>query len=568
MRVEIELLGHFRVTVDGRAVPVGEWRRARSVALVKLLALAPGYRLHREQVMDALWPDLVPDAAAGNLRKALHYARQALGAREVIELDGEVLALAPRAELVIDAALFASDAQRALRSREAGACQRAAERYTGDLLPDNLYAEWAEEPRERLRQLYARVLKTGQLWERMLEADPTDEEAQRALMRAALDAGNRAEVVRQFRRLRERLRVDLGLGPSPATIAIYEQALTPAAEEPASVAERAGALLAWGIVHVGTGNFGDAERAAREARTLALEGGLGREMGEASALLGLVAHMQGRWLELFESEFAACIRQAPTYATSVFDGHLCLAEFCLCGAGGHDAMAGAARKLLASADEAGSTQGRALALLILGEAELFSGRLAAAEELLSAADGLHQQAGAVAGHALALQRLGEVALARGQKWRAGRLVIKGQKAAQTSWLAPHLMIRMQGLAIETASSAEQAVEAIAAGDGLLAARAACGPCSMGFRIASSMALARAGEVESAGRRLDETERLAGMWQGGPWIAAVWEARGVLRHAQGHPDQAAALLREASVRYGQLGRPADQARCHARAAGLA
>jgi hypothetical protein len=59
-----------------------------------------------------------------------------------------------------------------------------------------------------------------------------------------------------------------------------------------------------------------------------------------------------------------------------------------------------------------------------------------------------------------------------------------------------------------------------------------------------------------------------MWQGGPWIAAVWEARGVLRHAQGHPDQAAALLREASVRYGQLGRPADQARCHARAAGLA
>src|SRR6266545_6197746 len=118
MRVRVELLGHFRVTVDDRVVSAGDWRRARSVALVKLLALAPGYRLHREQVMDALWPELAPDAAAGNLRKAVHYARQALGAREVIELDGEILALAPRAELVIDAAVFEADAQTALRSRE------------------------------------------------------------------------------------------------------------------------------------------------------------------------------------------------------------------------------------------------------------------------------------------------------------------------------------------------------------------------------------------------------------------------------------------------------------------
>ena len=32
MRVRVDLLGHFRVTVDGRAVSAGDWRRARSVA--------------------------------------------------------------------------------------------------------------------------------------------------------------------------------------------------------------------------------------------------------------------------------------------------------------------------------------------------------------------------------------------------------------------------------------------------------------------------------------------------------------------------------------------------------
>src|SRR5215211_4114730 len=112
MRVRVELLGHFRVTVDGRAVSAGDWRRSRSVALVKLLALAPGHRLHREQAMDALWPELSPEAAAGNLRKAVHYARRAIGDRDVIRLvGGEMLALAPDAELVVDAVLFEAEAQ-------------------------------------------------------------------------------------------------------------------------------------------------------------------------------------------------------------------------------------------------------------------------------------------------------------------------------------------------------------------------------------------------------------------------------------------------------------------------
>src|SRR5437868_8353803 len=118
MRVEIELLGRFRVTIDGRAVPAGDWRRGRSVALVKLLALAPGFYLHREQVMDALWPELAPDAAASNLRKAVHFARHALSTPDLIKLHGELLRLAPDANLVVDAALFEADAHAALRTAD------------------------------------------------------------------------------------------------------------------------------------------------------------------------------------------------------------------------------------------------------------------------------------------------------------------------------------------------------------------------------------------------------------------------------------------------------------------
>jgi tetratricopeptide (TPR) repeat protein len=388
--------------------------------------------------------------------------------------------------------------------------------------------------------------------------------AQRTLMQAALDAGNRGEVIRQFQRLRDRLRVDLGVGPAAATIAIYERALADQAAETVSVTDRVRASIAWGIIHLHSGEFAKAEQIARDARRLAIDAGLAREVGEASALYGLVSHMQGKWQELFRSEFAEWIRGSHGFVSTIFDGHLCLAEFSLCGAGGHEDIAKAVAELLSVAERADSIPGRALATLVLGEAELFSGRLDRAEELLEEADRLNENAGAIGGRVLALQRLGEVALARGQNYRAGRISHKALRLAESTWLAPHLLIRLQGVAVEAAASEEQVAEAISGGDRLLAGHAMCQPCSMGFRVASAIALAESGDVEQAGRRLDEADRLAGMWNGGPWVAAVWEGRGVHRRAQGNEEQAAALFREAAARYAQLGRPRDEARCLARA----
>ncbi|HEX2550855.1 MAG TPA: hypothetical protein VHK64_04615, partial [Nocardioidaceae bacterium] len=67
MRVDIDLLGRFSVAIDGRPVPDQAWRRRSAAAVVKLLALQPGRRLHREQLIDLLWPDLVVEQAAPRL---------------------------------------------------------------------------------------------------------------------------------------------------------------------------------------------------------------------------------------------------------------------------------------------------------------------------------------------------------------------------------------------------------------------------------------------------------------------------------------------------------------------
>jgi DNA-binding SARP family transcriptional activator len=566
LRLQIQLLGRFTVTVDGAMIPAESWRRERGAALVKLLALSPGHRLHREQVMETFWPDLDREAAGANLRKAVLYARRGLGHHALIEFEGDVVALPTSAELALDAEAFESAAKEALRDPTAAACERAAELFGGELLPDDRYVAWLEEPRQRLKDRYLRVLKAGKLWRRLIELDPTDEEAQCSLMQAALDGGHRAEVIRLFTQLRERLRVDLGVGPSAAAVTLYERALASPSVEPVSATDRLRASVAWGLVHLHSGDFAKAEGIAREARALALAAGLARETGEASALLGLVAHMQGRWPELFRSEFTEWVTSSSTFVSNVFDGHLCLAEFCLFGAGGHGVMAEAARELGAVAARVGSVAGRALSALIVGEVELFSGHLDEAERLLTDAQSLHEAVGAVAGRVMALHGLARIALEQGQRWRAGRFIERAQALAVTTWLNPHLWIRLQGLAVEAAATPEATEDAVLAGDRALANGRTCQPCSMGFRAASAIALAEAGTLDQVGRRLDEAERLAGMWSGGPWVAALWEARGVERRAQGNEDRAFAAFSEAAARFGELGRPGDRARCEARMRG--
>jgi DNA-binding response OmpR family regulator len=56
--VRIRLLGGFEVMVGARTIQEDAWRLRKAANLIKLLALASGNRLHREQIMYTLWPNL------------------------------------------------------------------------------------------------------------------------------------------------------------------------------------------------------------------------------------------------------------------------------------------------------------------------------------------------------------------------------------------------------------------------------------------------------------------------------------------------------------------------------
>ena len=218
--MQITLLGGFEVLIDGRRVSPTEWRRRQAAALVKLLALAPGRILHREQVMDALWPDLHLDEASPRLHKAAHYARRALGQPRSVVLGGDTVALLPDAEVDIDAVRFQRLAESARDARTAG---EAVDAYPGDLLPQDLYDTWTGEPRNRLRMLYLRTLRRSGRWQ---DTDSTDELAYLELVGGPASAGDILSAPGQFERLAHEPRRDPRVAPhSPKAVHVRDASM-------------------------------------------------------------------------------------------------------------------------------------------------------------------------------------------------------------------------------------------------------------------------------------------------------------------------------------------------------
>jgi DNA-binding SARP family transcriptional activator len=561
MECSVRLLGRFEVTVDGRAVPVDGWRSRRAADLVKLLALAPDRTLHRERVMAALWPELGTEAAAANLRKAVHYARRAMGADAAIESAAGALTLCGgRAE--VDTARFEAAAEAALNTgRHAGlvveACASAAALYAGDLLPGDPYEPWLEEPRRRLRERYVAVLRGAGQWERLLAVDPTDELAHRELMRSHLSAGRRRDAIRQFERLRDALREHIGVAPDRETIALYEEVLA-AEGVPPEPGQRAAVLIATGLVHLHRKQFAEAERQAREARELAVAAGLAHELGDASTLLALVSSYTGRWHEEFRAEFIASLSGREEFTVAMYDAHLCFAEYHHLGGPTPRAYA---EELLALADAAGSRPGRGIAQLMLGEAHLMAGRNDEALDWLGQAMRTNHAARATSGWCISIERLAQAEVARQRHGEAGALLARARPAAETSPLRSHLLVRLLGVSVQAATSAQAARTAVVrAEQALTHATKVCEPCSMGFHTHAALGCAGAGDLLRARRHLADAERISALWPSGPWTAAVWEVRAGLRRAEGQPGQAAALLAEAADAYAKAGWTADAARC--------
>ncbi|MCX6594506.1 MAG: BTAD domain-containing putative transcriptional regulator [Acidobacteria bacterium] len=264
--LQITLLGAFSVAVNGEVVPEDRWTRRKAKTLVKVLALEPNRELHRDQLVERLWPELEPSLGQNNLHKTIHAARRALEpqleagtASQFLVTIEQRLALRAPASFQIDAVDFEQAATAALASGGAGELAAAVQLYRGELLPEDRYEDWAAGPRERLAQRFGELLdQLGHLheaaqehaaalevWHKAVQADPCNETAHRGLMRAYAASGRRHLAINQYRTCVEDLRRQLEAEPEAATTSLYElivsgnlpvQAAAVAASPPTSLA--------------------------------------------------------------------------------------------------------------------------------------------------------------------------------------------------------------------------------------------------------------------------------------------------------------------------------------------
>lgn len=244
--VRFSLLGTFRLQCGDKTLSDDHFHLRKARDLLKLLALAPNHRLHREEVLDLLWSEQPPQQAAHNLSQTLYTLRPNLIALDPcirLAFDEECLSLLPAEGISIDVEEFEKAARTALsrsgkiNNQTLTLCQEAIRLYTGDLLPDDGPSDLFYQCREQLRQLFVDLLlffahanlelnsftPAIQALQQVINIDPAHEEAHFQLMRAYALNDQRQAALRQYELLTDALRSELGVAPSTESTQLCDQ---------------------------------------------------------------------------------------------------------------------------------------------------------------------------------------------------------------------------------------------------------------------------------------------------------------------------------------------------------
>jgi DNA-binding SARP family transcriptional activator len=233
--MDIRMLGHMRVTVDGRPVRLPASQRA----IVAMLALQPNRPISADRLIDGLWGDDAPVSATKTLQSHVSLLRRQLGS--IGEPDSSPITTEPNGySLRIDA--LAIDTQRFEngldRGRQMSGTEPLAARdvlrdalamWQGPALADFTYEPFAEPEIRRLEELRLQAVEqlaevqlalgendavVGELRHALVEA-AYREQLWASLMTALARSGRTAEALLAYRELETRLRTDLDAEPGP-----------------------------------------------------------------------------------------------------------------------------------------------------------------------------------------------------------------------------------------------------------------------------------------------------------------------------------------------------------------
>jgi len=246
--LRVQTLGYFRVWRQGQELTSRDWQREKARHLFALLITYRRQLLHKEQIIEHLWPESDPVTADRDFKVALNALNHALEPERVARTTPTYILRHQAAyglNLAAPCWIDADEFESLIRQAETAAdplttLRQALALYQGDYLEDARYENWASGERERLLTLYlraterlARLLLQRQeydevihLCHQILERDNCWEEAYRLQMRVYGSRGNSAQVQRVYEQCKKALATELNVSPSIETVALCHTLLS------------------------------------------------------------------------------------------------------------------------------------------------------------------------------------------------------------------------------------------------------------------------------------------------------------------------------------------------------
>lgn len=232
--VYVEDLGRVSVRI-GQTVLVGTEIRRKVLSLLCFLLTRPQFTATREQVLEALWPEMDPDGGANSLNQSAYFLRRTF--EPGCDDDNSAGYLRSRSDLIwLDNELVASRSTDCLdllarirRDPSPDLIVELANLYTGRFAVDFLYDDWASSFRDTLHAgfldrieraiitdtkigAFDRALTVAQL---ALQADPEAEQIELCLLRLYRRTGATAAAAEQYSHYAGLMRDQLGIEPPP-----------------------------------------------------------------------------------------------------------------------------------------------------------------------------------------------------------------------------------------------------------------------------------------------------------------------------------------------------------------
>lgn len=225
----VRALGPLEITCGESRLEREAWSSAKAKELLLYLLCHPDGRTRARIGLD-FWPDASTAQVKNSFHVLLHRLRKAVGRTDVIVVQEDRYRINPALVVHFDAAVFEREIRAARRDPQR--LEAAIALYGGDFLAGEAVGDWHLDMHDRLRVQHQEALSTladlrlaqgdaasaAQVLERLVRSDALREDAHRRLMLCYARAGQRDRALRQYERLVDVLRTELGAAPDRVTV--------------------------------------------------------------------------------------------------------------------------------------------------------------------------------------------------------------------------------------------------------------------------------------------------------------------------------------------------------------